>query len=139
MTLIYKTNKHNVNLDVPKIKFLNVHFYPNKRFIDVMRNIYGVNYFMSKAIMRMLGFSLSTKIGNISSFYLNFISDFFISYFLVERGLRKYRNNIFLQRRESGSISGYRLFKGLPVNGQRTHTNARTVRSMFKLYNFNDF
>jgi small subunit ribosomal protein S13 len=137
MKLIIKKEKNKV-VKFQKIKFLNSYYASNKRFVDCMRKVFGINYYMALQVSKMCGFSLNYKISFIPAYYLNYISDFFISYFLVERGLKKFRNNIFLERKENGSIAGFRLFKGLPVNGQRTHTNSKTVRRMFKLYNFNE-
>lgn len=137
MKLIYKKDKNKV-VKFQKVKFLNNYYSSNKRFVDCMRKIFGINYYMSFQVVKMCGFSSNYKISYIPAYHLNFISDFFISYFLVERGLKKFRNSILLDKKENGSVSGFRLFKGLPVNGQRTHTNAKTVRRMFKLYNFSD-
>jgi len=137
MKVGYKKNKNKI-LKIQKVKFVNRFFSCNRRLIDCMRRIFGVNYYMAIQVSRMFGFSVYYKIGYASKINLNIISDFFISYFLVERGLKKFRNNLLLSRKENGSISGYRLFKGLPSNGQRTHTNSKTVRRMFKLYNFNE-
>jgi len=103
-----------------------------------MRAVFGINYYMSYNVLRSLGYSKNMKFEKINDINKNAIVDFFLSYFLVERGLKKFRYNLVFSRKEIGSKSGYRLFKGLPVNGQRTHTNAKTVRRMFKFYNIND-
>src|SRR3974390_475358 len=110
MKNLYKIEKNSV-IKFQKIKFLNRYFASNKRFVDCMRTVFGINYYMAFQVSRMCGFSSNYKINYISSFYLNFVSDFFISYFLVERGLKKFRNNIFLERKENGSVFGFRLFK----------------------------
>jgi len=127
----FKRLNHKI-LKLRKIKFVNKSFFSSKRFLEVMRSVYGINYYMAKHVVVMLGFSENIKFEKISEINKNFIADFFLSYFFVERGLTKYRQNILTLRREIGSEIGYRLFSGLPVNGQRTHTNARTVRKMFK-------
>jgi small subunit ribosomal protein S13 len=133
----YKVSLNQI-IKTKKVKFLNKQFFSQKRFLDCMESVYGINYFMANQVLRFFGLSYNTKLGNVSENKKNIISDFFLSYFLVERGLKKFRNNIFLTRRDIGLISGYRLFKGLPVNGQRTHTNSKTVRKLFKYYNANE-
>lgn len=135
MKIFFKRSKKL--LSFTKIRFLNNSYSSNKRFIDCLRNIYGVNYFMAIHVCKMCGFSLNYKMHYVSKNVLNFVSDFFLSYFLVERGLKKYRDGILLDKKQNGSLIGYRLFKGLPVNGQRTHTNSKTVRRLFKMYTFN--
>jgi len=130
--LKFRKNSLNKINEIRKLKFVNRHFLSSKRFLEAMRSVYGINYYISYQVSRMLGYSFNLKMHKISELDRNFISDFFLTYFLVERGLRKFKDNILISRREVGSLSGYRLFKGLPVNGQRTHTNAKTVRKMFK-------
>jgi small subunit ribosomal protein S13 len=128
----------NKILKVRKLKFVNKNFFSSKRFLEVMRSVFGINYYVSFQILRLFGYSKNIKFEKINNKSVGLIIDFFLSYFLVERGLKKYRNNLLVYRKEIGVQSGYRLFKGLPVNGQRTHTNAKTVRKMFKFYNIND-
>lgn len=130
--LKFHKNILNKTSDVRKLKFVNRHFFSSKRFLEAMRSVYGINYYISYHISRMLGFSFNLKMQKISESRRGFVSDFFLSYFLVERGLRKFKDNVLISRRDVGSVSGYRLFRGLPVNGQRTHTNAKTVRKMFR-------
>lgn len=36
-----------------------------------------------------------------------------------------------LKKIESGSYKGYKLYRGLPVNNQRTKTNSRTARKKY--------
>lgn len=135
-----KNYKNSLNkiLKVKKIKFVSKQFFSQKRFIDCMRSVFGINYFMGKHVLRLLGYSYNIKVHFVSDFQKNLISDFLLSYLLIERGLKKFRNNILITRKDNGSIGGYRLFKGLPVNGQRTHTNSKTVRKLFKFYDFSD-
>jgi small subunit ribosomal protein S13 len=116
-----------------KFKFINRHFYLSRRFIDITRSVYGINYYMSYKTSIMLGCSFNLKSYAIRDIYKNYVSDFFLSYFLVERGLKKLKDNTLTTYKEIGSYNGYRIFKGLPVNGQRTHTNSKTVRRMFRL------
>lgn len=43
--------------------------------------------------------------------------------------LLKKKHMIFLKKLENGSIQGYKNFRGLPSNNQRTKTNAKTNRN----------
>ena len=60
-------------------------------------------------VLRMLGYSYNLKFGQISPKMLKFISGFY-KLFLVERGLKKYRN-LWSERKDNGVISAFRLFK----------------------------
>ena len=48
---------------------------------------------------------------------------------MVEGDLRRERNQNVKRLMDIGCNRGLRHRKGLPVRGQRTHTNARTVRA----------
>lgn len=135
MRIFHKKLKLNI-LKPKRIKFLNYYFLTSKRFLQCMHKVYGINYFMSMHVLRMLGYSYNLKFGQISPKMLKFISDFFINYFLVERGLKKHRSNLWSERKDNGVVSAFRLFKGLPVNGQRTHSNGKTIRKMLNLTDF---
>jgi len=134
MSFIVKNKK----LLARKIKFVNKYFLSHVRLVDSMRFVFGINYFIAFQICKSYGFSLNLKIGSIDPKILFKISDFFLSYLLVERGLKRYRNTLLLDRKNNGCVRGMRLLSGLPINGQRSHTNAMTVRKMFKFYKFEE-
>ena len=115
-----------------KIKFVNNDFLSYIRFLDAMKKIYGINYYVSYTVLKLFGYSNNIKLEFIKNIHLNFLTDFFLTYLLVERGLKKYRSILYEERKQIGHVSGYRLFKGLPVHGQRTHSNSKTVRRLFK-------
>jgi len=121
---------------IKKVKFLNKFFSSRRRFLNVLRIIFGINYYIGFQILRCLGLSKDVKVGLITKKKLLEVSDFFVNYILIERGLRRQRNVLFLDRRIHGCVRGLRLLNGLPINGQRTHTNANTVRKLFKNYKF---
>jgi small subunit ribosomal protein S13 len=120
------------------IKFVNKYFLSNKRFLDAMTGVFGVNKHVANQILKLGGFSQNIKLVNIDNNFLKIVSDFFINYILVERGLKRYRNALLLDSKVSGNVRGIRLLNGLPVNGQRSHTNAKTVRKLFKAYKFEE-
>ena len=121
-----------------KIKFLNRFYYSGRRFLNVMRVVYGINYNTAYLVLSSFGFSKNSKLGMLNKRSLRLISDFFVNYLLIERGLRRFRNGLLLDRKVHGCIRGMRLLSGLPINGQRTHTNSKTVRKLFKGYKFQD-
>lgn len=127
-------NKILKRSEIKKVKFMNKFYFSNKSFLVVLSSIYGVNYYVSMQIFKILGLSLNIKMSKVNKNLMYSISDFFINYILVERGLKRYRNGIIMERKNSGNIRVIRLLSGLPIHGQRTHTNAKTVRSLFKNY-----
>jgi small subunit ribosomal protein S13 len=137
MRLLLKKKLKNISLQ-ERVKFLNKVSSKNKTFYNLLVEVFGIGHYSAKEVLKLTGFSFFIKAGKIPVNLLNFISDFLLNYLLVERGLRRYRNSVLLNYKNSGNIRGLRLFNGLPVNGQRSHTNARTVRRLFKFYKVQD-
>lgn len=52
----------------------------------------------------------------------------FLSRLVLDRDLKRLNYYYLFRHTELGSYKGIRFKQGLPSNGQRTHTNARTAR-----------
>jgi small subunit ribosomal protein S13 len=99
---------------------------PNKKRIEyALTYVYGIGLTRSREILNHLGISFDVRAENLSEQQTSDIQKE-VSKFVVEGDLRKeiYLNIRRLQ--QIGSYRGLRHKKGLPVNGQRTKTNART-------------
>jgi len=94
-----------------------------------LTKIYGLNKNTSVLICKKLGFSINFKVKNLSQDQINdilkVIED---SDLLLTQNLKKFKLSIFKRAVVTQSYKGKRRVKGLPVRGQRTHTNARTAR-----------
>lgn len=103
----------------------------NLRIDYALTRIKGIGWTMSKSLLKVLGFDLSTRIKDLSPEDINKISNK-IEEFPTEGDLvRRVRSNIG-RLQAIGSYRGIRHTKGLPVRGQRTKTNARTKRGKRK-------
>lgn len=99
---------------------------PNKKRIEyALTYVYGIGLTRSREILKHLEISFDIRSENLSEQQTSDIQKE-VSKFVVEGDLRKeiYMNIRRLQ--QIGSYRGLRHKKGLPVNGQRTKTNART-------------
>ncbi len=99
---------------------------PNKKRIEyALTYVYGIGLTRSREILDHLKISFDIRSENLSEQQASDIQKE-VSKFVVEGDLRKeiYMNIRRLQ--QIGSYRGLRHKKGLPVNGQRTKTNART-------------
>lgn len=99
---------------------------PNKKRIEyALTYVYGIGLTRSREILNHLKISFDIRSENLSEQQTSEIQKE-VSKFVVEGDLRKeiYMNIRRLQ--QIGSYRGLRHKKGLPVNGQRTKTNART-------------
>ena len=94
-----------------------------------LRCVYGIHENRAFLICKKLGFSSNLKVKNLSSNQINKIIKLVDSLnFVVANDLKRSnlldKKNLVLMK----SYRGLRSNKGLPVRGQRTHTNAKTAR-----------
>jgi len=88
--------------------------------------IYGIGRTGSQQILNALEISYDTKIRDLTDSEVVKIRQFIDSNRLVEGDLRREVAQNIKRKIEIGSYQGLRHRRGLPVRGQRTHTNART-------------
>lgn len=105
----------------------------NKTLSFALINIYGIGKANSFFICKKLGFSRNLIINDLSKEQLSKLIKNIESLNLVVAGdLLKYRLLIAKKLVSIKSYRGLRRYQGLPVRGQRTHTNARTSRKKFR-------
>ena len=98
----------------------------DKRLDIALTYIYGVG--RSKAMETCVNaqVNLSTPVRDLTDEEIVGIRDWIGSNYRVEGDLRREVNQNIKRKVEIGSYQGTRHRRGLPVHGQRTHTNART-------------
>ena len=99
---------------------------PNKRVEIALTYIYGIGRSQSKVILIGAGVSFETKVRDLNDDDINKIRKLIEEQQTVEGDLRKDISFNIKRLMEIGSYRGLRHRRGLPVRGQRTHTNART-------------
>jgi small subunit ribosomal protein S13 len=99
---------------------------PNKRVEIALTYIFGIGRSQSKVILGGTGISLDTKVRDLNDDEINKIRKVIEEQQTVEGDLRKDTSFNIKRLMEIGSYRGLRHRRGLPVRGQRTHTNART-------------
>ena len=99
---------------------------PNNKHIWIaLTSIYGIGDTRAKHICDKVGIEATKKVKDLQEKDLESIRQFIDDYQL-EGDLRR-ENAVSLKRLvDLGCYRGLRHRKGLPVRGQRTHTNART-------------
>ncbi len=98
----------------------------DKRLDIALRYIYGIG--PTKAIETCVGATVnpSTKVRDLTDDEVVRIRDWIGANYSVEGDLRRQVNQHIKRKVEIGCYQGLRHRRGLPVHGQRTHTNART-------------
>ena len=98
----------------------------NKRVEIGLTYIYGVGQPTSHKILTQLGIDPDTQVKNLTEDEIAKLRDIIDSDLIVEGDLRRERSQNIKRLMEIGCYRGLRHRRGLPVNGQRTRTNART-------------
>ena len=99
---------------------------PNKRVEIALTYIYGIGRTQSARILREAAINFDTKVRDLNDDEINKIRKLIEEQHEVEGDLRKDISFNIKRLMEIGSYRGLRHRRGLPVRGQRTHTNART-------------
>ena len=114
------------------VYILNTNLRNNKKVRVALCEIYGIGKILSSQVCESLGFSEDLKVSHLTSFQIQQLSQVITQNFLIggdkKRDLRNNKNRL----KTIGCYRGFRHNIGLPVRGQRTHGNARTVRRMRK-------
>jgi small subunit ribosomal protein S13 len=99
---------------------------PKKRALIGLTYIYGIGRSRSSSILYRAGVNPDKKIGELTEDEITRIRQIIEEEGAVEGDLRKEVQMNIRRLIEMGSYRGLRHRRGLPVRGQRTHTNART-------------
>ena len=96
-----------------------------------LRNIYGIGKKNSFLICKKLGFSNNYLVSKLTSDQvLKIIHCIEKSNFLIGNNLKKFKSLLLMDLINLKVYKGLRRIKGLPVRGQRTHTNSKTTRRL---------
>ncbi|MEN8252236.1 MAG: 30S ribosomal protein S13 [Patescibacteria group bacterium] len=102
---------------------------PDEKCIDIsLTYIYGVGLSTSKKVLEELGIDPTTRTKDVSTKDANKLRDLIEGNYSTEGELRHERKMNVRRLQDVGCYRGTRHQKGLPVRGQRTKTNNRTVR-----------
>jgi small subunit ribosomal protein S13 len=100
---------------------------PNKKRAEIgLTYIFGIGRTRSNSILHRAGIDPNKKIGDMSEEEINRVRQIIEDEGAVEGDLRKELSMNVKRLIEMGAYRGLRHRRGLPVRGQRTHTNART-------------
>jgi small subunit ribosomal protein S13 len=99
---------------------------PRKRAEVGLTYIYGIGRTRSRSILHRVGVNPDKKVQALTEEEVNNIRVLLENEGAVEGDLRKEISMNVKRLMEMGAYRGLRHRRGLPVRGQRTHTNART-------------
>jgi small subunit ribosomal protein S13 len=100
---------------------------PREKRLEVgLTYIFGIGRSSARQVLAALGLSPDTKVRDLTDEEVTKLRDYIDSNLQVEGDLRRERSQAIKRLGEIGAYRGVRHRRGLPVNGQRTKTNART-------------
>ena len=105
-----------VGVDLPREKRMEV----------ALTYIFGMGRTRAKETLAATGVSPDTRVKDLSDTELLALRDYIEVNYKVEGDLRREVAGDIRRKIEIGCYQGIRHRRGLPVRGQRTHTNART-------------
>ena len=107
---------HIAGIELPK----------NKRVVIGLTYIFGIGLTTSQKILAKANISENIRIKDLTLDQEKFLRDIIQNEYIVEGSLRTQVSLNIKRLMEIGCYRGLRHKRGLPVNGQRTRTNART-------------
>jgi small subunit ribosomal protein S13 len=105
-----------VGVDLPREKRLEV----------ALTYIYGMGRSRALETLKNTGISADVRVRDLGDDELVRLRDWIEATYKIEGDLRREVQADIRRKVEIGSYQGLRHRRGLPVHGQRTHTNART-------------
>ena len=100
---------------------------PNQKRLEIgLTYIYGIGPSTAREILAALSLSPDEKIKDLTDEEVTKLQRYIDENHQVEGDLRRERQQAIKRLTEIGAYRGLRHRRGLPVNGQRTKTNART-------------
>ena len=113
-------------LDKNMARLVGVDLPRNKRIEIALTYIYGIGQTTAKKVIAETGVDPDIRVKDLSEEDLAKLRDYIQQNLKVEGDLHREVSQNVKRLMEIGCYRGLRHRKGLPVRGQRTHTNART-------------
>ncbi len=107
-------------------RIAGVNIPPQKRLEIGLTYIFGIGQSTARKVCVELGLNPDEKVRDLTDDEVTKLRGYIDGSLQVEGDLRRERQQNIKRLTEIGSYKGVRHRRGLPVNGQRTKTNART-------------
>jgi small subunit ribosomal protein S13 len=111
---------------MPRIAGVNIP--ENKRIEISLTYIYGIGNSLSKKILEEMKIDINKKASDLSAKEVNDLKSYIEKNYKIEGDLRRQVMMNIKRLKDVGAWRGMRHAKGLPVRGQKTKTNNRTIR-----------
>jgi small subunit ribosomal protein S13 len=100
---------------------------PREKRLEIsLTYIFGIGRTTSQKVCEATGIDMNTRVRDLTDEEVARLRNYIDATYKVEGDLRRDIQQDIKRKMEIGSYQGIRHRRGLPVRGQRTHTNART-------------
>jgi small subunit ribosomal protein S13 len=106
----------------------------SKSILYSLTILYGINEYQSKKICHNIGINPQITINKLKTNHVNRLTSFINKHLKIEQHLKKAKKDRLTELLDIKSNRGIRQSQGLPVRGQRTHTNAKTSKKLKKIF-----
>ena len=110
------------------VRISGVNLLDGKRLVIALTRVFGIGQSLSKEILKRLNIDENVKTSELTSSEETKLRDYIADKLTVEGELRREITMNIKHHKDLNNYIGSRHAKGLPVRGQRTKTNSRTVR-----------
>ena len=111
---------------MPRIAGVNI---PENKHIEIaLTYIYGIGRSLSRKLLTLAGIEKEKKAAELTAEEVNRLKEIIEKQYKIEGELKREVMRAIKRLKDTGCWRGMRHIKGLPVRGQRTRTNTRTVR-----------
>ena len=132
LLLTYKFHLTSLITELNLARIAGINLPTGKRVPVALTYIHGLGINTAIKICNELKISLLTKLNELDDIQLSSIRDYIDANLMVEGDLRREKSMNIKRLMDLGCYRGLRHRRGLPVRGQRTHTNARTRKGPAK-------
>jgi len=109
-----------------------------KKIYQVLNDLTGLSSSNSNRICKKFGFQKTCIIRNIDSSYLEQLKSYLDNNFLLDKSVTDENNKNVKSKIDLGTYVGKRHNLGYPVRGQRTLSNGKTQRNLYKFRSYYD-
>ena len=115
------------------VYLVNTNLNNKKKVYLALCDIYGLGKYQAKQICIQLGISDNSRMIQLTSFQLEQLTQLITQEYNIGIDLKRAVQQNIQRLVKIASYRGFRHIEGLPVRGQRTHGNSRTVRKFNSL------
>ncbi len=111
---------------MPRIAGINIP--ENKKILTALTYIYGIGLSLAKKILNEAKISFSVRAKDLTSEETNRLREIIEKNYKIESDLKREIMMSIKRLKDIGCWRGIRHLRGLPVRGQKTKKNTRTIR-----------